>query len=198
MTELSAEAVNVSFLVNYFAEQVPGVRDAIVLSSDGLLMAMSNGITRESADRFAAAQGAVEIARGRTQQTADDFRDRRVVRARAAAVFQLHTLAALRGGTITAAAAIARIVAFAQDAAVDETTHVVVDAVGRATQLRGDVGDRDIAAERLDRVDDFLADGRDERGKRRVILYQSAVAVLMCHRLGCLVEICAYYSTHDT
>ena len=55
MSSLSTDAVNVNFLVTSFAEKVAGVRDAIVVSADGLLMAMSNGLSRESADRFAAA-----------------------------------------------------------------------------------------------------------------------------------------------
>lgn len=64
-TNLSEQAGNVSFLVANFAERVPGVRDAIVLSADGLLMAMSPAITREAADRFAAAaSGMIGLAYG--------------------------------------------------------------------------------------------------------------------------------------
>ena len=55
MNAMSSDAMNISFLVRNFAERVTGVRDAIVVSADGLLMAMSAGLTRESADRFAAA-----------------------------------------------------------------------------------------------------------------------------------------------
>ncbi|MFN8051333.1 MAG: roadblock/LC7 domain-containing protein [Acidimicrobiales bacterium] len=65
MTELSADAMGVSFLVETFADRVPGVRDAIVVSSDGLLMAMSAGLSREAADRFAAAaSGLIGLAHG--------------------------------------------------------------------------------------------------------------------------------------
>ncbi|HPB45509.1 MAG: roadblock/LC7 domain-containing protein [Microthrixaceae bacterium] len=65
MTIISEQAGNVSFLVSNFADRVPGVRDAIVLSADGLLMAMSSGMTRESADRFAAAaSGLIGLAHG--------------------------------------------------------------------------------------------------------------------------------------
>jgi len=65
MTELSSEAGTVSLLVNNFAERVPGVRDAIVLSSDGLLMAMSASLVRDDADRFAAASsGLIGLAHG--------------------------------------------------------------------------------------------------------------------------------------
>ena len=65
MTPLSSDASNISFLVRNFAERVPGVRDAIVVSADGLLMAMSAGLSRESADRFAAASsGLIGLAHG--------------------------------------------------------------------------------------------------------------------------------------
>ena len=55
MRQLSSEATNVNFLVQNLTQQVPGVRDAIVVSADGLLRAMSAGMSREGEDRFAAA-----------------------------------------------------------------------------------------------------------------------------------------------
>lgn len=62
---MSAEANNMGFLVGNFAERVPGVREAIIVSSDGLLLAMSGGMTRDSADRFAAAaSGLIGLAHG--------------------------------------------------------------------------------------------------------------------------------------
>ncbi len=65
MNAMSSDAMNISFLVRNFAERVTGVRDAIVVSADGLLMAMSAGLTRESADRFAAAaSGLIGLAHG--------------------------------------------------------------------------------------------------------------------------------------
>jgi len=65
MFQMSSEASNISFLVNNLAERVPGVRDAIVVSADGLLMAMSNGLRRDSADRCAAAaSGLIGLAHG--------------------------------------------------------------------------------------------------------------------------------------
>jgi len=63
--QLSPDASTINFLVSNFAEQVAGVRDAIVVSSDGLLMAMSLGMSRDSADRFAAAaSGLIGLAYG--------------------------------------------------------------------------------------------------------------------------------------
>ena len=65
MTSTSTEAENMGFLIRNFAERVPGVRDATIVSSDGLLLAMSNGMSRESADRFAAAaSGLIGLAHG--------------------------------------------------------------------------------------------------------------------------------------
>jgi len=65
MTELSADAKNLSFLVQNFAEKTPGVNDAVVVSADGLPIAASTGLDREGADRFAAvASGLIGLAYG--------------------------------------------------------------------------------------------------------------------------------------
>ncbi len=65
MSQMSTDAANMAFLVRNFAERVPGVRDAIIVSADGLLLAMSGGLSREAADRFAAAaSGLIGLAHG--------------------------------------------------------------------------------------------------------------------------------------
>lgn len=65
MPELSAEAKNLNWLVNNFVERVPGVNEAVVVSSDGLPMAVSEGLDRDAADRFAAvASGLIGLAYG--------------------------------------------------------------------------------------------------------------------------------------
>jgi predicted regulator of Ras-like GTPase activity (Roadblock/LC7/MglB family) len=62
---LSAEARNLNWLVSNFVDGVPGVKDAAVVSSDGLLIAMSEGVDRVAADRLSAvAAGLQSIARG--------------------------------------------------------------------------------------------------------------------------------------
>ena len=62
---LSAEARNLNWLVSSFVERVPGVREATVVSSDGLLIAISDGLDRTSGDRLAAvAAGMLSIAKG--------------------------------------------------------------------------------------------------------------------------------------
>jgi predicted regulator of Ras-like GTPase activity (Roadblock/LC7/MglB family) len=65
MNGLSPEASSVNWLVSNFVERVPGVSDALVVSSDGLPMAKSHGLDREAADRFAAvASGLIGLAYG--------------------------------------------------------------------------------------------------------------------------------------
>jgi len=64
-TDLSTAASNVNWLVNSFVGKVPGVSEAVVVTSDGLPMAMSGGLDRDSADRFAAvASGLIGLAYG--------------------------------------------------------------------------------------------------------------------------------------
>lgn len=65
MIQLSSEARNLNWLVSNFVGGVPGVTQAVVVSSDGLLVAMSDGLDRVAADRLAAvAAGLQSIARG--------------------------------------------------------------------------------------------------------------------------------------
>lgn len=54
MTTLRADARNLNWLIDNFVERVPGVLDALVVSADGLLMAMSEGLDRATADQVAA------------------------------------------------------------------------------------------------------------------------------------------------
>lgn len=64
-TALSTDAVNVNWLVTSFTDKVPGVVDAVVVSSDGLLMAMSPGIGRAGGDQLAAvASGLTSLTHG--------------------------------------------------------------------------------------------------------------------------------------
>jgi predicted regulator of Ras-like GTPase activity (Roadblock/LC7/MglB family) len=65
MSELSSAASNVNWLVNSFVGKVPGVSEAVVVTSDGLPMALSGGLDRDAADRFAAvASGLIGLAYG--------------------------------------------------------------------------------------------------------------------------------------
>ena len=54
MNQLSSDARNLNWLVSNFVERVPGVQEATVVSSDGLLIALSDGLDRSSGDRLAA------------------------------------------------------------------------------------------------------------------------------------------------
>lgn len=65
MSELSGEARNLNWLISNFAVRTPGVEEAIVVSSDGLPIAVSAGLPADSADRFAAvASGLIGLAYG--------------------------------------------------------------------------------------------------------------------------------------
>ena len=68
MQTLSSDARNLNWLVASFVERVPSVTEAVVVSSDGLLIAMSDGFDRAGGDRLAAvAAGLISIARGAGQ-----------------------------------------------------------------------------------------------------------------------------------
>lgn len=65
MSTLSTQASNVNWLVTNFVDRVPGASEAVVVSSDGLPLAASSGLDRETADRFAAvASGLIGLAYG--------------------------------------------------------------------------------------------------------------------------------------
>jgi hypothetical protein len=65
MSGLSNQANNVNWLVNNFVERVPGVTEAVVVSSDGLPIAASMGLDRDGVDRFSAvSSGLIGLAYG--------------------------------------------------------------------------------------------------------------------------------------
>lgn len=69
MTTLSTEAANFNWLLANFVESVPGVRHTIVVSADGLLMAMSDGLDRTSGDTLSAiVSGLASLTRGAARQ----------------------------------------------------------------------------------------------------------------------------------
>ena len=62
---MSTGASNLNWLIGRFVDAVPAVRKAVVVSSDGLAMAVSLDVDRESADRLAAvASGMIVLAYG--------------------------------------------------------------------------------------------------------------------------------------
>lgn len=62
---MSEGADSLNWLIVRFVEQVPSVRQAVVVSSDGLPLAVSAGVERESAERLAAvASGLIGLAYG--------------------------------------------------------------------------------------------------------------------------------------
>lgn len=69
MTTMSTEAANFSWLLDNFVKSVPGVRHTLVVSADGLLMAMSDNLDRTSGDQLAAiVAGLSSLTRGAARQ----------------------------------------------------------------------------------------------------------------------------------
>jgi len=65
MAHLSKDAQNLNWLVSNFARSVPGAAHAIVLSADGLLLAVSERLDRARADQLAAvASGLASLTQG--------------------------------------------------------------------------------------------------------------------------------------
>jgi hypothetical protein len=62
-------ANNLDWLVQRLCETVPGIRQAVVVSSDGLPLAKSEGVDQEAADRLAAvSSGMIGLAYGSAGQ----------------------------------------------------------------------------------------------------------------------------------
>ncbi len=69
MPTLSSEAASFSWLLDNFVRTVPGVSHTIVVSTDGLLMAMSENLDRTSGDQMAAiVAGISSLTRGAARQ----------------------------------------------------------------------------------------------------------------------------------
>lgn len=69
MTTLSAEAANFSWLLDNFVKSVPDVRHTLVVSADGLLMAMSDELDRTQGDQLSAiVAGMSSLTRGASRQ----------------------------------------------------------------------------------------------------------------------------------
>jgi predicted regulator of Ras-like GTPase activity (Roadblock/LC7/MglB family) len=65
VSELSQAAQNLNWLITNFVDRVPGVAHTIVVSSDGLLLAVSDGFPRDRADQLAAvASGLTSLTQG--------------------------------------------------------------------------------------------------------------------------------------
>jgi predicted regulator of Ras-like GTPase activity (Roadblock/LC7/MglB family) len=65
VSELSQAAQNLNWLITNFVDRVPGVAHTVVVSSDGLLLAVSDGFPRDRADQLAAvASGLSSLTQG--------------------------------------------------------------------------------------------------------------------------------------
>lgn len=64
-TAVGTYAKDLNWLVNSFTERVPGAANAVVVSSDGLVLAISDGLDRAHADQLAAiTAGLSSLTRG--------------------------------------------------------------------------------------------------------------------------------------
>jgi len=80
VTTLSQEARDLSWLVSAFAQRVPGVAHAVVVSSDGLLVSVSDHLPRDHADKLSAVtSGLVSITSGAAQMFDGDIVKQTVV-----------------------------------------------------------------------------------------------------------------------
>lgn len=69
MTAISSEAADFGWLLDNFVRTVPGTRHTLVVSADGLLMAMSDNLDRTSGDQLAAiVAGLSSLTRGAARQ----------------------------------------------------------------------------------------------------------------------------------
>lgn len=69
MTTMSTEATNFSWLLDNFVRSVPGVSHTLVVSADGLLMAMSDRLDRTQGDQLSAiVSGISSLTRGAARQ----------------------------------------------------------------------------------------------------------------------------------
>ena len=65
ITHLSDDARNLNWLVGNFTQKVPGVANTLVLSADGLPLALSDNLTRDAADQLSAiASGLSALTQG--------------------------------------------------------------------------------------------------------------------------------------
>ncbi|HWB89933.1 MAG TPA: roadblock/LC7 domain-containing protein [Acidimicrobiia bacterium] len=62
---MTSAADNLNWLLGRLCDTVPGIRQAVVVSSDGLALAKSEGVDRETAERLAAvSSGMIGLAYG--------------------------------------------------------------------------------------------------------------------------------------
>jgi predicted regulator of Ras-like GTPase activity (Roadblock/LC7/MglB family) len=65
---VSADARNLNWLISSFTDRVPGAANAVVVSSDGLVLAMSDRLDRAHADQLAAiTAGLTSLTQGAAQ-----------------------------------------------------------------------------------------------------------------------------------
>jgi predicted regulator of Ras-like GTPase activity (Roadblock/LC7/MglB family) len=76
---LSLDAQNFNWLVNGFVDRVPGVSHAVVVSSDGLLLALSRHLPQPAGEQLAAISASLNSIVGSTAALFDGQRVRQTV-----------------------------------------------------------------------------------------------------------------------
>ena len=65
MTSAAENSPDLDWLTTSFAERIPGVESVVVLSTDGLVLALSDGLDKDTADTLAAVSGLASLTAGR-------------------------------------------------------------------------------------------------------------------------------------
>ncbi|MEU4743942.1 roadblock/LC7 domain-containing protein [Actinosynnema sp. NPDC023658] len=123
-TQKSRQVDQFGWLVSNFAERVPGVAHAVVISVDGLLLTASNGLPHDRADQLAAIAAGVASL---TESAARCFDGGGVLRSVVEMQYGIMLLMSIRDGSCLAVLA-------APDADVGQVAYemtVVVDQVGQ-------------------------------------------------------------------
>jgi predicted regulator of Ras-like GTPase activity (Roadblock/LC7/MglB family) len=97
---LSPDAQNFNWLVNGFVDRVPGVSHAVVVSSDGLLIALSRHLPQPAAEQLAAISASLNSIVGSTAVLFDGERVRQTVVAMQRGHF---VVMSIRDGSVLAA-----------------------------------------------------------------------------------------------
>jgi hypothetical protein len=132
MNTLSSEAQSLTWLVNNFVADVPGVTHAVVLSADGLLLIASDELTDERAQQLSAvASGARSLAETSSRLFSLGGGKQTIVRMERAYLFVM----AISDGSCLAALASAgcdmKIVAYQMTLLVESSGHVLTPQIRR-------------------------------------------------------------------
>ena len=165
MTALSSEAANFGWLLDNFVRTVPGTRHTLVVSADGLLMAMSDNLDRSVLDPTQLGQ-AVDADRsigGRRRSTAsaDEARRERDQLLKEGQAMAAHIVEQAK---TTASEEAARVTQQARESIQQEKNQALAEVRNTAAQLSVDIAERLLRRElanpaaQQQLVDEYLKD----------------------------------------